>query len=389
MGNFIFTGSLFCCLIVVYILLFGKKDYRSFSDKILAVLFLSYAYCTAAYLLITSGWLVYLPYTYKTAQPINYLIPPLAYIYVRSILKNEKSFYINDIIHFVPFVFFTINYLPFYFLNSLDKIYIVKNVINDISLTFSKQDGLFPETLQVFRPIQSFIYIFLQWRLIILFENKNQQLLKNVHTVHVVSWLKKFTISISFTVISFVFFVIMLIYGLNNQLNISQIVFYSSIAVALSLFYLSSYLIVNPSVLIGMPYLNYKPDINIHINSSANPKYEKEVKLILDFLEEKKPYLKKSLSINEVSIELDIPLKMLSFIINQHFKVNFNDFVNQYRIRTIVDRIKNGDLDTYTLTTLFEESGFSNKTTFLSAFKKVHHLTPKEFIKTITPITRK
>ncbi len=52
-----------------------------------------------------------------------------------------------------------------------------------------------------------------------------------------------------------------------------------------------------------------------------------------------KLYLKQNLSIIEVSIALNIPLKLLSFIINQHYKVNFNDFVNQFRINEVIKRI--------------------------------------------------
>jgi AraC-like DNA-binding protein len=54
--------------------------------------------------------------------------------------------------------------------------------------------------------------------------------------------------------------------------------------------------------------------------------------------------------------------------------------VNKFRIDLIVERIQNGDLDRFTLSSISEEAGFSNKTTFLSAFKKVHHCTPTQFI---------
>jgi AraC-like DNA-binding protein len=42
--------------------------------------------------------------------------------------------------------------------------------------------------------------------------------------------------------------------------------------------------------------------------------------------------------------------------------------------------MQNGDLDRFTLSSISEEAGFSNKTTFLSAFKKVHNCTPTQFI---------
>lgn len=386
MGDFIFIGSFFCCLIVSYLLFIRIKEYNSFSDKILAGLFICYAYCTAAYLLVNSGWLVYLPFTYKTAQPINYLIPPLAFLYVRSVLNNEKYFRKIDILHFIPFAVITFNYLPFYFLNYFDKVEIVKKVVTDSTYTFTRQDGILPESIQLLRPVQTLIYIFLQSRLIFLFSRNYKYLLEDVHTRSILSWLRTFTFSIAFTVISFLIFVTAVIYGLNDKGHIDTIIYYTSIPVALSLLYLSSYLVLNPSVLIGIPFINYVSPLNQDVNT--NHKYDEEVNLILQYFEEKRPYLKKNLSIGEVAIDLKIPLRMLSFILNHQFKLNFNDFVNSYRIGEIVQRIKKGDLELYTLSTLFQEAGFSNKTTFLSAFKKVHQCTPTEFIQALPNIIR-
>jgi hypothetical protein len=44
------------------------------------------------------------PYLYKSAAPINFLIPPFAYIYIRSVLRDEQKFKVTDYIHFIPAV---------------------------------------------------------------------------------------------------------------------------------------------------------------------------------------------------------------------------------------------------------------------------------------------
>ena len=178
-------------------------------------------------------------------------------------------------------------------------------------------------------------------------------------------------------------FIFIFIYGLNNFLQLDDLVFYSSIPVALCLFYLSSYLVVNPNVLVGLPYIHYlKKSENVSNIKLIN--YEEEANIILNYFTKNKPYLKQNLTINEISLEVNIPLKLLSFIINQHFKLNFNDFVNKFRIDLVVERMQNGDLDKFTLSSISEEAGFSNKTTFLSAFKKLHKCTPTQFMQTNT-----
>ena len=151
MGDFIFIGSFFCCIISAYLLLIKSREFISFSDKLLAILFIFYAYCTISYLLVSSGWIIYIPYIYKTAQPINFLIPPFAYLYVRSILNNEKTFRKLDLLHFVPFVLILINYLPFYLMNYADKSKLVNLVINNVELNLIQQDGIVSEKIQFSR----------------------------------------------------------------------------------------------------------------------------------------------------------------------------------------------------------------------------------------------
>jgi AraC-like DNA-binding protein len=211
------------------------------------------------------------------------------------------------------------------------------------------------------------------------FERDNKDLIKEAHTKSILSWLKIFTFSISITILFFIVFIFIFLYGLNNGFKLDILVFYSSIPVALCLFYLTSYLVINQNVLEGLPYINYLKKSD-HIDHVKLINYEEEANIILQFFEQKKPYLKQNLSINEVSVEINIPLKLLSFIINQYFKLNFNDFVNKYRVEWIVNRIQNGDLDRFTLSSISQEAGFSNKTTFLSAFKKVHNCTPTQFV---------
>jgi YesN/AraC family two-component response regulator len=75
-----------------------------------------------------------------------------------------------------------------------------------------------------------------------------------------------------------------------------------------------------------------------------------------------------------------LPAKLVSFLINNHFDKNFNDFVNTYRIKHVTDCIKAGDLNQFTLYALATQAGFSNKTSFVDAFKKVHNCTPSHFI---------
>lgn len=125
---------------------------------------------------------------------------------------------------------------------------IVKMVVDNYTNNYNIQDGYLSENIQFLRPIQSLIYILLQWRLIYTFEKNTKSEIFQEHTAIVLTWLKKFTIAITFTILTFLIFLIAVIYSLSTKQSINDIIFYSSIPVAISLFYLSSYLIINSNV---------------------------------------------------------------------------------------------------------------------------------------------
>ena len=131
MGDLIFIGSIFCALMSAYLLFFKKNIVHLFSDRILAFLFLAYSYCTIGFLLISSGWISYFPNLYRTSAPVNYLVPPLAYLYVRSVIKNENNWKWKDAFHLIPFIFISINYIPLYVMRIEDKKNIVKLVVEN------------------------------------------------------------------------------------------------------------------------------------------------------------------------------------------------------------------------------------------------------------------
>lgn len=96
-----------------------------------------------------------------------------------------------------------------------------------------------------------------------------------------------------------------------------------------------------------------------------------------------KPFLKHSYSLRMLSEEIHLPLHQLSAFINSYYKMNFNDFVNEYRIISCIEKLLKKEWETKKLESIAEESGFNNRNTFTSAFKKATGLNPSEFIKYI------
>jgi AraC-like DNA-binding protein len=67
-------------------------------------------------------------------------------------------------------------------------------------------------------------------------------------------------------------------------------------------------------------------------------------------------------------------------VINQGFRLNFNDLINQYRIEAVKQKLKAGEQKTQTLLGIAYDCGFNSKATFNRAFKKATGQSPKEWL---------
>lgn len=386
MSEVIFLGSIFCSIITAYLLFFRLPDYQQFSGRILGFSMLFFSLGACIYLLIHSGWILQVPFMFKTAAPVNFLIPPFAYIYIRSVLKDEQKLRAKDYLHFIPAFLVFVNYIPVYFMPALQKQELLQNIMKDFSLSYLTENGYMREKYLFFaRMFQSIVYLFFQWKLVVAY--KKELLLDKYegHTNEVMKWLKTFNWLFSSTILGYI--ILFIIISSDPSLAKSeQIMLIPGYILAFSFLGLSSYLLVQPQVLFGLPYVKVESrsvhDLHIIKNDTvAVPKeYDEEIYQLKKYFEEQHPYLSNDLNINEVAVALDIPAREVSFIINQHFNQRFTDFVNMYRIKYVNQKIKTGYLNKFTVESLSKEAGFSSKSTFNVAFKKVNQCTPSEYI---------
>ena len=386
MYEIFFLGSLFCALLTVYILLFKKDALRSYADYLLSAHFIFISFNAAIYLLIYYGWIINVPYLFKTAAPINFIIPPLTYLYLRAVLYNEKRLAVIDFWHFLLFILFFINYLPFYLIPIAEKKVIVQAVTKNLDLTYQYQAGLLPESYTfIFRLIQSFIYLIFQWKLIINFKKENS-IFEIQHQIGVVlKWLKIFTWTNTVYFLALIFlslFVILNISVFNNwgAINLIPGALYAS-----SFFVMSTYLLTHPAILAGLPFVKYKESKSILANDEVNKiafieeDYSKEIEDINNYFNITKPYLNSNLTLGQVSVALNIPIRELSYILNNYFNQRFTDFVNAYRLKYIIDKFNESYLDNFTIESIALEAGFATKSGFYKSFKKLYQTTPSEF----------
>jgi putative ABC transport system permease protein len=90
-------------------------------------------------------------------------------------------------------------------------------------------------------------------------------------------------------------------------------------------------------------------------------------------------YLYPELSLSSLAEKLELGPHELSRIINTVLKKSFNDFVNEYRVVDVVQKMQDPAYDHITLLGIAFESGFNAKTTFNRTFKQMTGKSPAEY----------
>ena len=94
---------------------------------------------------------------------------------------------------------------------------------------------------------------------------------------------------------------------------------------------------------------------------------------------DEKPYLEPQLTLTDLSRQIGVNSAILSYAINNGFGKNFNDFINEFRIVAVKEKLTNGDAENSNLLGIAFDCGFNSKATFNRAFKKFTGVSPKEF----------
>ncbi|UOE52152.1 ABC transporter permease [Mucilaginibacter sp. SMC90] len=90
-------------------------------------------------------------------------------------------------------------------------------------------------------------------------------------------------------------------------------------------------------------------------------------------------YLEPDLSLSTLAEKLNIHPHELSRIINGTFGKNFNDFINEYRILEVTQKMQDTNYDRLTVLGIAFDSGFNSKSTFNRTFREITGKSPAAY----------
>jgi len=305
-----------------------------------------------------------------------FLSPPILYFYIRSVTEADFKLKWKHLWHTLPFVIAILVLIPRFYLADYDK---------KIEI-LTANDGLILEFKLVYLLLHVQITVYIIACFIVILRSK-KLLLENYSSgnVNYYNWLFTFITLVALETVVSTFKNFFLINGLEAQY------YWATTITGLSAFLFISWLVLKA---LKSPRLYGRVDskqplvneiITAHPPKGSRDGDDKErdeaIRGIKNYMEREEPYLEPSLSISDLSKQVNLPFKELSVLINHNLNQHFFDFVNEYRIKKAMEILADPSKSDLTILEILYEVGFNSKSSFNTAFKKYTALTPTQYRK--------
>jgi AraC-like DNA-binding protein len=348
-----------------------------------------------------AGWYDNQPYRdilFYTPMQHLYFIGPVLFFYVQSLLNPSFKFGKKEWLHLLPGIL--------YLLFSVIAFTTDKIILKRYYFLANGQDPDFALWYQLTGFLSMFIYFLLSLRYYNLYKKLMVQVVSYADTV-LFKWVRNFLYAF------LIMLIIRLLFSVASYFPVFQKLRYMgdwwqyfSFAIIFYYIAITGYSnAIAAKVSFKLHLLNTRPSLLLHnaVEPAVNNNFIEEAEFIeiedmqlqkkedtdlltewkpkiLQLLKNEKAYEDPELSLTQMAKQLKTNASVISKVINQGFQVNFNDFINNYRIEAVQQKLKAGEQKTQTLLGIAFDCGFNSKATFNRAYKKVTGLSPKEWL---------
>ena len=362
--------AILCFLFATMIVVSGK--FRPVSACLLAGFFLSQSFVSLHELVLYGDQF---RYSVLDSSPnwffigsLGYALDgPLLYLYVLSIIRPNFTLNAKHRLHLLPLViYFVFLFVAYYCQDHVVKRQVIGLYLFDLNWQFVTMDTLIKSS--------RFVYLILSIYLINKYREQLKDSRSNIENIDL-TWLK--ILVIGFALVTLVGVVLSLSKVVNLfypvevslQIFLGLTTYYADLILVCFLLFFSA---VNISAVAKVKdqtkssYDDYKADAEY-------------VDRLVKFMDAEKPYLKSNITLDALSEMLDVPARELTALLNGHFKMNYYEFINNYRIKEAKEILKMHK--DQTISDIYLAVGFNSKSVFNTFFKKNTGMTPSEYRK--------
>lgn len=357
---------------------------RSTSKLLLSFLLIVFNLLCIKILILTTGlWQTrlfrYLPLAFELA------IQPLIWLYVSALTRPGFRFRKVHLLHFIPFTLSFAYSLFVYIAVAPEQATAAKDVIAG-NLYFNK----IKEAEDYLSVVSAIVYWWLGLGLLLRYRRwLNNNVSDTSYPTY--AWLRNIAVLIGILIAGLATDILLdyfFYFGIHHFIHWQ--VFFVYLAV------LIYYLGFRGFLLPGKPVTDTKKEprnrkLPLLQAGYGVPAENKEIRLvekdqqakeaILKALEEDELYLDPELNLQKLAKEINSSPAIVSAAINNNFQKNFRNLVNEYRVKKVMQRLKDPGANRFSILGIAYECGFNSEASFYRIFKAEAGMSPKEYIR--------
>ncbi|TBH74100.1 helix-turn-helix transcriptional regulator [Aquirufa nivalisilvae] len=327
------------------------------------------------------------PNYFRIISPLFYLIGPLSYLFQHFLLYPERKFKRVYFLHFLPFAFHFLEFVPLYLSPESIKLAEISEVVKESTFnTHYSNFGLISMSTHIYLKGLSYIayMIWTAYELFAYYQSVSKSfLLKNRL---IVFWLTGDLVLKIIVLGCHIAFNI--IYHDHIQTVARDFLYAGEFAI------MALFLFLNPRLLDG-PYLKglvfqhshreiqEKVDAPMYFDaekSRINVKNKSILEKLDRYFESEFIFLKPNISLNLVAQSLKIKPRLIRISLQEELDFSFTDYVNSWRIQYAEEQCRdNPRWKSYKIEVIATESGFGTRQSFNAAVKKLKGVSPGQY----------
>ncbi len=315
------------------------------------------------------------------SEPVNYLLAPLLYFYIRT--KNNNEFNRKDYWHFLPFLlYFLYCFLIFYPQNTIFKYnaYIgayhpqLPKLANAMYWD-NKWVFLWKDWINEITIVNLLVYLYLLFNFIRqAFKAENLPFFSNQNPT--LQWSR----SVFFQMLAVLG--LFLVVKLSFEHDLGDHILATHITLVI---YWISFQVIRQSVFFHPETHAAKEESKAskkYEKSTVTPEIEEEIlQKLTAIMQNQQPFLQPDFSLPMLAKLLKVTPHQLSQVINDKLQQNFFEFTAQHRIGVAKELLLKPEYANMKIEEIAEMVGYHSKSAFNTSFKKIVGQTPSEFRK--------
>jgi AraC-like DNA-binding protein len=331
--------------------------------------------------------------------PFYFLLGPLSFFYVRSVLTDQSKLSKTDYLHFLLFFIQVLLMLPYLFTSWDHKLAVAQMIQDGDTRQLSLNLLIIPDLVNSFLGMLHLLFYLVLiaytcWR------NKKTNEIKsfnNLSLKFIERWL------LLFFLLVVIFLVNTLFVSLSNMAvpsrseflaNFPGFIKYTGIMHLIILGGLLSF----PEIMYGIPRVraivvpqDAEPVPEIEEINQENQQLPRKIMLnpnglqfpdierqIENLVHHTKSYLEPDFTIYKLSVEVGIPVHHLRYYFNKS-GLSFTNFKNRLRINYAITILSSSERNRYSIEGIGQQAGFTSNASFFTEFKKETGQTPAEY----------